>query len=55
MFPTAAFYSYAYPEPRGFRDWKVPTGAYFDAKLAEGRWFLDHATQVKNIWVPYGE
>jgi aldehyde dehydrogenase (NAD+) len=28
---------------------------WFDAKLAEGRWFLEHATQVKNIWVPYGE
>ena len=25
------------------------------SKLAEGRWFLEHATQVKNIWVPYGE
>jgi aldehyde dehydrogenase (NAD+) len=22
---------------------------------AEGRWWLRHATQVKNIWVPYGE
>jgi aldehyde dehydrogenase (NAD+) len=21
----------------------------------EGRWFLQHAYQVKNIWVPYGE
>ena len=21
----------------------------------EGRWFLQHATQMKNIWVPYGE
>jgi aldehyde dehydrogenase (NAD+) len=28
---------------------------WFDPKFAEGRWFLDHATQVKNIWVPYGE
>jgi aldehyde dehydrogenase (NAD+) len=28
---------------------------WFDPKLAEGRWFLEHATQVKNIWVPYGE
>ena len=28
---------------------------WFDAKHAEGRWFLEHATQVKNIWVPYGE
>ena len=28
---------------------------WFDPKVAEGRWFLQHATQVKNIWVPYGE
>ena len=28
---------------------------WLDPKYAEGRWFLDHATQVKNIWVPYGE
>jgi aldehyde dehydrogenase (NAD+) len=28
---------------------------WFDTKQAEGRWFLQHATQVKNIWVPYGE
>src|SRR5208282_3692950 len=28
---------------------------WFDAKQGEGRWFLEHATQVKNIWVPYGE
>lgn len=28
---------------------------WFDVKHAEGRWFLQHATQVKNIWVPYGE
>jgi len=28
---------------------------WFNPKLAEGRWFLGHATQVKNIWVPYGE
>jgi aldehyde dehydrogenase (NAD+) len=28
---------------------------WFNRKLAEGRWFLEHATQVKNIWVPYGE
>jgi aldehyde dehydrogenase (NAD+) len=28
---------------------------WFDSKTAEGRWFLEHATQVKNIWVPYGE
>ena len=28
---------------------------WFDAKVAEGRWFLEHAVQVKNVWVPYGE
>src|SRR5437773_1393868 len=28
---------------------------WFDVKQGEGRWFLEHAIQVKNIWVPYGE
>ena len=28
---------------------------WFNPAEAEGRWFLRHATQVKNIWVPYGE
>jgi len=28
---------------------------WFDPAQSEGRWFLQHATQVKNIWVPYGE
>jgi aldehyde dehydrogenase (NAD+) len=28
---------------------------WYDSGRAEGRWFLQHATQVKNIWVPYGE
>ncbi len=28
---------------------------WFDPKQGEGHWFLEHATQVKNIWVPYGE
>jgi aldehyde dehydrogenase (NAD+) len=28
---------------------------WFDVEQGEGRWFLEHATQVKNIWVPYGE
>ena len=28
---------------------------WFDASQGEGRWYLEHATQVKNIWVPYGE
>jgi aldehyde dehydrogenase (NAD+) len=30
------------------RDW-------FDVRQGEGREFLSRATQVKNIWVPYGE
>jgi hypothetical protein len=34
-FPTAAFYSYAYPEPTGFRDRAVTAGAYFEDKLGE--------------------
>lgn len=33
-FPAAAFYSYAYPEPFGFRDQAVSGGA-FDSKLGE--------------------
>ena len=28
---------------------------WFNPAIAEGRWFLEHAVQVKNIWVPYGE
>ena len=28
---------------------------WFDTKQGEGRWVLEHAVQVKNIWVPYGE
>jgi aldehyde dehydrogenase (NAD+) len=28
---------------------------WFNTDQGEGRWFLHHATQVKNIWVPYGE
>jgi len=27
----------------------------FNLAQAEGRWFLQHVTPVKNIWVPYGE
>jgi Family of unknown function (DUF5996) len=34
-FPQAAFYSYAYPEPPGFRDARVAPGAYFDRNLGE--------------------
>ena len=34
-YPAAAFYSYAYPEPRGFRERSVSRGAQFDSKLGE--------------------
>jgi aldehyde dehydrogenase (NAD+) len=28
---------------------------FFDSLQGEGRWYLNHAYQVKNVWVPYGE
>jgi hypothetical protein len=34
-FPRAGFYSYAYPEPAGFRDRPVTPGATFDTTLGE--------------------
>jgi hypothetical protein len=34
-FPQAAFYSYGYPEPPGFRDRPVTPGAHFDETLGE--------------------
>ena len=34
-FPNAAFYSYAYPEPRTFRERAVTAGAYYDENLGE--------------------
>jgi Family of unknown function (DUF5996) len=34
-FPRAAFYSYAYPEPAGFRERRVSPGASYDATLGE--------------------
>jgi aldehyde dehydrogenase (NAD+) len=30
------------------RDW-------LDVRIGEGRSFLRQATQVKNVWIPYGE
>ena len=27
---------------------------WYDTSNLEGRYFLDRATQIKNIWVPYG-
>ena len=28
---------------------------WFNSKQCDGRFFMRHATQIKNIWVPYGE
>ena len=28
---------------------------FFNRGQGEGRWYLEHAYQVKNVWVPYGE
>ena len=28
---------------------------FFNIPQSEGRWYLEHAHQVKNVWVPYGE
>ena len=35
VFPQSAFYSYAYPEPKGFRDRPAPQGASFNTTLGE--------------------
>ncbi|HEY7889856.1 MAG TPA: DUF5996 family protein [Steroidobacteraceae bacterium] len=34
-FPQAAFYSYAYPQPSGYREARVPPGARFEESLGE--------------------
>jgi len=34
-FPEAAFYSYAYPEPSGYRERVLPAGARYEAALGE--------------------
>ena len=34
-YPQAAFYSYAYPEPKGFRDAAMPPGAAYEEQLGE--------------------
>ncbi|HWD25879.1 MAG TPA: aldehyde dehydrogenase family protein [Rhizomicrobium sp.] len=36
------------------RTWTGETIAWHDNRDGEGRHFLRHATQVKNIWIPYG-
>ena len=37
------------------RTWVLERRDWYDARQGEGREFLRHATQVKNIWIPYGE
>jgi hypothetical protein len=35
LYPHAAFYSYAYPEPKGFSDAAMPPGAVYESQLGE--------------------
>ncbi|MEX1184588.1 MAG: aldehyde dehydrogenase family protein [Gemmatimonadota bacterium] len=37
------------------RTWIAPGRDWFDARQSAGEEFLRHATETKNIWVPYGE
>lgn len=37
------------------RTWIVPPRDWLDPRQGEGREWLRHATEVKNIWIPYGE
>ena len=48
-FPQAAFYSYAYPEPAGFRDSSVTPGARYDGVLSE---FILPYDTVRNAGEP---
>jgi hypothetical protein len=48
-FPQPAFYSYAYPEPPGFRDRPMPAGARYDGALGE---FILPYDAVRNASAP---
>ena len=48
MYPHAAFYSYAYPEPKGFRDAIMPPGAKYEEQLGEFILTYDTARQAEN-------
>jgi aldehyde dehydrogenase (NAD+) len=37
------------------RTWITPGRDWFDEQQAAGEEFLRHASEIKNIWVPYGE
>jgi aldehyde dehydrogenase (NAD+) len=37
------------------RTWIAPDRDWMDPRQAAGEEFLRHATEIKNIWVPYGE
>jgi aldehyde dehydrogenase (NAD+) len=37
------------------RTWIIHPRDWLDARAGEGREFLRRATEVKNIWIPYGE
>src|SRR5271163_1955083 len=60
-FPRAAFYSYAYPEPVGFRDRKIAPGGSFDTTLGEFILPYDTVAQARDpdallfdfLWTTY--
>jgi aldehyde dehydrogenase (NAD+) len=37
------------------RTWHAPGRDWTDARQSAGEEFLRHATEIKNVWVPYGE
>jgi aldehyde dehydrogenase (NAD+) len=37
------------------RTWHAPGRDWGDPRQGAGEEFLRHATEIKNIWVPYGE
>src|SRR3546814_3074062 len=48
-FPQAAFYSYAYPEPPGFREQPMPEGASFDPALGEFIRSEEHTSELQSL------
>ena len=48
LFPRAAFYSYAYPEPPGFKDCRVPEPAHYETPLGEFILLYDDIRQSRD-------
>jgi hypothetical protein len=48
-FPRAAFYSYAYPEPAGFRERTISPAGSFDTNLGEFILLYDTVAQAQDL------